>query len=256
MGRPFDNRLWGGSSFQFVMSNSAFPQRTRCEAHGLAAAPDGRCVRCRRIDDQVASRLVISRLVLGVGLAIVLLVGYKAAMAFGPIRAEQVASESSRSLPPVPSATETLTTPGQGTAWPAPRPEVTATWTAQPPASTAPLPSAGQTANDPSVAAVAAAERDRALKSAMGHVDIVIYTTSWCPACKQARSWMNENALSYSERDIEHDRDANEKLKKISGGTTIPTFDIEGQVHVGFSPSWVQSARRSVAERRLARNGF
>jgi glutaredoxin len=90
----------------------------------------------------------------------------------------------------------------------------------------------------------------------MGRVGIVVYTTSWCPACKQARSWMNENGVAYSERDIERDRDAHDTLKKISGGTTIPTFDIEGQVRVGFSPSWVQSAVRGVAERKLARTNF
>jgi glutaredoxin len=134
-----------------------------------------------------------------------------------------------------------------------PRPEVTNAWTAPRPARAEAVPSPREPANDP---AAAAAERERTLKSALSHVDVVVYTTSWCPACKQARSWMNANGISYNERDIEQDRDAHEKLKRITGATTIPTFDIEGQVHVGLSPSWVQSTIRSVAERRLARDNL
>jgi hypothetical protein len=67
---------------------------------------------------------------------------------------------------------------------------------------------------------------------------------------------MNANGISYNERDVEQDRDAHEKLKRITGATTISTFDIEGQVHVGLSPSWVQATIRSVAERRLARDNL
>jgi glutaredoxin len=102
----------------------------------------------------------------------------------------------------------------------------------------------------------AAAEHDRAVAEAMRHVDVVVYTTSWCPACKQARSWMNASGIAYSERDVDNDRSAHETLKKISGGMSIPTFDIEGQVRVGLSPPWIRSAMRSVAERKLARNNF
>jgi glutaredoxin len=100
------------------------------------------------------------------------------------------------------------------------------------------------------------AEHARAVAEAMRHVDVVVYSTSWCPACKQARSWMNESGIPYSERDVDTDRSAHDRLKKISGGTSIPTFDIEGQVHVGLSPPWIQSAMRSVAERKVARNNF
>lgn len=239
------------------MSDDAFPHPLRCEAHGLAAAPDGRCVRCRRVEEQVASRRAIARFIVGVGLVIALLVGYEAAMALGRMRAERIASESSRPLPPAPSATDPSTTPREVTEVRAPRPKVTMAWPAEPAAPANSAASVGGRATEQaSDIEAAAAEHDRALKSAMSHVDVVVYTTSWCPACKQARSWMNANGISYRERDVEQDRDAHEKLKKISGGTTIPTFDIEGQVHVGLSPSWVQGAMRSVAERRLSRDNF
>jgi glutaredoxin 3 len=229
------------------MNDSAFPARARCAAHGLAAAPDGTCVRCRRGAGQVASRRVVAHFAFGVGLVIALLVGYKVTMAVARMRAEQGARESFRP-PPAPSA-ET-STPREVEPAQIPRPEVTIAWTAQPPTRAEAIPSA---AIHPSEAA---AEHEQALKSAMGRVDVVVYTTSWCPACKQARSWMNANGISYNERDVDQDRDAHEKLKRITGATTIPTFDIEGQVHVGLSPSWVQATIRNVAERRLARDNL
>jgi glutaredoxin len=101
-----------------------------------------------------------------------------------------------------------------------------------------------------------AAEHERAVLESMRRVDVIVYTTSWCPACKQARSWMNENRIPYSERDVDNDRSAHDTLKRISGGTSIPTFDVEGQVRVGLSPQWLTAAMRSAAERRLARNGY
>jgi glutaredoxin len=99
------------------------------------------------------------------------------------------------------------------------------------------------------------ADHERAVQDEMTHVEIVVYTTSWCPACKKARSWLNENGIAYTERDIDHDRAAHDTLKKISGGTTIPTFDIEGQVHVGLNPAWIRSATRNAAEQRLKQPG-
>src|SRR5580692_3218651 len=207
------------------MNDSAFPVRARCAAHGLAAAPDGTCVRCRRRADQVASRRVIARFVVGVGLVIALLVGYKAAMAFAHVSAERDARRESFRLPPAPSS-DTLTIPREVTPVEIPRPEVANAWTAQAPARAKAIPAAREPATDPSEVA---AEHERTLKSALAHVDVVVYTTSWCPACKQARSWMNANGISYNERDIEQDRDAHEKLKRITGTVTIPTFDIEGQ---------------------------
>ena len=33
--------------------------------------------------------------------------------------------------------------------------------------------------------------------------EIVLYTTTWCPACKQAKNYLNQQNVLFKERDIE-----------------------------------------------------
>ena len=41
---------------------------------------------------------------------------------------------------------------------------------------------------------------------------VVMYSTSWCVYCKQARNYFEENGISYSDYDIEKDVDARARL--------------------------------------------
>ena len=66
-------------------------------------------------------------------------------------------------------------------------------------------------------------------------VRVVMYTTSWCPVCKRAKEWMNRRQIAFEERDVEASRDAARKMHAINPRGGVPTFDVEGQVLVGFS---------------------
>jgi len=236
------------------MSEGVFPPRERCAVHDLALGPGGACVRCRRDADRRASRRVLGRFAGGVSFVLVLAIGYRG-VTLRRTRSERPRTAASPDPPP-PSAGEVGASearPRPSVASPSPRADVPPAWPAPAPA---PSETAAPADEAPAAQAQAAAAHQRALESAMRQVDVVVYTTSWCPSCKQARSWMNQSGIAYSERDIDQDHDAHEKLKSMTGHTTIPTFDIEGQVHVGFNPSWVQSTIRSVAERRIARDNF
>jgi glutaredoxin 3 len=90
----------------------------------------------------------------------------------------------------------------------------------------------------------------------LSDVDLVIYTTSWCPACKQAKSWMNAHGMAYDERDVEASVAYSRELHSLNPRGTIPTFDVEGQVLVGFSDRTLVRAMEQAARRRAERRNY
>ena len=64
---------------------------------------------------------------------------------------------------------------------------------------------------------------------------IVMYCTSWCPACRRARAWFQARGLQFTEVDIDATPGAADQVRKWANGTrSTPTFDIDGTVIVNF----------------------
>ncbi len=64
---------------------------------------------------------------------------------------------------------------------------------------------------------------------------VVMYCTTWCADCKQARKWLRERSIRYTEVNITETPGASEQVKRWAGGTVnTPTFDIDGQIVVDF----------------------
>jgi glutaredoxin len=72
-------------------------------------------------------------------------------------------------------------------------------------------------------------------KAALSEVRIEMYATSWCGSCRRAREYMDFNAISYTEYDIDSDPEAKARLSMINPRKSIPTFQIDDIVQVGFS---------------------
>lgn len=67
------------------------------------------------------------------------------------------------------------------------------------------------------------------------HGGIVMYCTKWCPDCKQARAWLAEHQLPYTEVDITSTPGAGKQVEQWGNGSrTTPTFDIDGTIIVDF----------------------
>lgn len=67
------------------------------------------------------------------------------------------------------------------------------------------------------------------------HGGIVMYCTKWCPDCKQARAWLAEHQLPYTEVDITSTPGAGKQVEQWGNGDrTTPTFDIDGTIIVDF----------------------
>ncbi len=91
----------------------------------------------------------------------------------------------------------------------------------------------------------------RTLASARRSVRIIMYAASWCPSCTRARRYMRENGIDFTERDVDSDASAQQRLLQLNPRGSIPTFEIDDQVRVGFSPSSLRSAiDRAARERR------
>ena len=62
-------------------------------------------------------------------------------------------------------------------------------------------------------------------------MNIRIYTTSWCPDCRKAKQFLDENKLAFEEIDIEDVLRAAKFVKVAnSGKRKVPTFDVDGRV--------------------------
>jgi glutaredoxin 3 len=70
---------------------------------------------------------------------------------------------------------------------------------------------------------------------------VVMYTTSTCPACRSAKSWLAANKIAYDERGLDTDEQAIREYSKL-GARVVPTFVIDGQVFAGFSATQIQAA--------------
>jgi glutaredoxin len=65
--------------------------------------------------------------------------------------------------------------------------------------------------------------------------DVVLYCTSWCPACRRAREFLKKHNIAYVEIDIGRDRAAAARVRQwANGNETTPTFDIRGTIIVNF----------------------
>jgi mycoredoxin len=66
-------------------------------------------------------------------------------------------------------------------------------------------------------------------------MNIVVYSTPWCRDCREAKRFLDEHKLPYTDIDIESDSHAAAELVRNVGKRAIPQFVIDGE--------WVQPYR-------------
>jgi glutaredoxin 3 len=94
-------------------------------------------------------------------------------------------------------------------------------------------------------------EKRRALEAAMQRVSIRMYTTQWCPRCREAKAWLAAHHQGYSELDVEASDGNRRAQRALNPAGGVPTIDVEGEVLVGFSAGSLDGAIRRAALRRL-----
>lgn len=248
----------------------------RCETHGLAVGPDGRCVLCKRAEAPVSvpasdapspppELIVISPATLAtaalgiVALVVAGVVGWHmlAARSAGASSPERTADDGPSVVmaAPVRSAAdhphEHLEPPAHAR-WgetadslPSAPPPAVGVRAVTPPNEGAPAPAAVRTPSPE--------EQAQALEAARRRVDIIMYSTDWCPHCKEARAYMRSHGIIFVERDVEKDSGAERRQMEINPKGGVPTFEVDDEVLVGFSPAALEHTIDEAARKRLAR---
>lgn len=68
-------------------------------------------------------------------------------------------------------------------------------------------------------------------------VTVVIYTTSWCRYCRDAKNYFHSRGIVFQEYDIEKDRQAAQRHKQYNPRGGVPVTVINGRPIVGFAPA-------------------
>ncbi|MBN8610291.1 MAG: glutaredoxin family protein [Deltaproteobacteria bacterium] len=100
----------------------------------------------------------------------------------------------------------------------------------------------------------APSEPDRyAMQSARRRVSITMYSASWCPTCRSAEAYLREHQIRFTKRDIEDGERNSERLRDLNPAGTIPTFELDERVVVGFGPQSFEAALDEAALARVVR---
>lgn len=66
-------------------------------------------------------------------------------------------------------------------------------------------------------------------------MELLVYSSPWCPDCRIAKRFLEKHQISYSEINIEETPGAAEEVVRQTGKRAIPQFVIDGK--------WVQPYR-------------
>lgn len=68
---------------------------------------------------------------------------------------------------------------------------------------------------------------------------VIIYTTQWCPYCKQAKQLLTQNNIAFTERDIEQGDKSIDTLYATIGSPGVPKVIIGDVIINGFNPELI-----------------
>ncbi|MBT0654277.1 glutaredoxin domain-containing protein [Geomobilimonas luticola] len=87
---------------------------------------------------------------------------------------------------------------------------------------------------------------------ATSYPKIVLYSTSWCPHCKQAKEYFTKNNIPFINRDVELDDAAMEDLTKKYRSQGVPVLVIgnDEKILKGFNQGTFEKAVKEVQQKK------
>jgi glutaredoxin len=67
--------------------------------------------------------------------------------------------------------------------------------------------------------------------------EVELFTTSWCGYCGKARDYFRSRGISFTEYDIERDRNAAQRKRNLDPRGGVPFAVVNGQPIHGYAPS-------------------
>ena len=65
-------------------------------------------------------------------------------------------------------------------------------------------------------------------------MDVKIYTTPTCGYCHQAKKFLADLGVSFTEHDVSRYRAAAEEMVRLTGQMGVPVIAVDGEVVIGF----------------------
>lgn len=81
-------------------------------------------------------------------------------------------------------------------------------------------------------------------KSAAARQQVELYVTSWCPYCRKAEDFFRSKGIPFKSYDIEKDKSAAARKKKLDKDGGVPFAVINGYSIHGFNPEGYMQALR------------
>lgn len=238
----------------------------RCEKHGLAIGPDGRCVICRRESGVPVAGLPRSKpgqlkrdlqIVLGVVVvaAAACLVWLMLWPQTFPLRPPEKtrAPAVQKAGPSHALAARPPASPKPEVAEPDPRPAVTRPDARERIEVISPEGARHAAEDLARKEKVEADLQDEAFRNARKRVDVILYANAWCPYCAKARTYLKSRGIDYTEFDVEADEASARKRDQINPKRSVPTFLIDQIVVVGFDANRLERAIDTAARARAER---
>jgi glutaredoxin-like YruB-family protein len=76
---------------------------------------------------------------------------------------------------------------------------------------------------------------------------VKVYSTTTCPYCKMAKSFLDDKGVAYDDLDVAADADARDEMMKTSGQMGVPVIDINGDVIIGFDQQRLEELLKKAA---------
>lgn len=75
-----------------------------------------------------------------------------------------------------------------------------------------------------------------AVRQKKGVNQVELYVTSWCPYCKKASNYFRSKGVKFKMYDIEKDRNAAMRKKRLTNYTGVPFAVVNGVQITGYAP--------------------
>ncbi len=71
---------------------------------------------------------------------------------------------------------------------------------------------------------------------------IIIYSTPSCPYCKQAKAYLAERNIPFTDVDVAADAAQAQEMIQKSGQMGVPVIDVDGEIIIGFNKGALDKA--------------
>ena len=68
----------------------------------------------------------------------------------------------------------------------------------------------------------------------MAQPNVTTYTSSTCPHCKQAKEFLKQHGIEFTNHDVVEDEEKKNEMVEKSGAMSVPVIDVDGEIITGF----------------------